>query len=118
MSDFRALDQTGDWSFGNGREDYATAQAAVVLDIATALRTFLGECFFATNFGVDWWNLLGTNDEAAIILQCRQLIASRENVTKINFVTAAINSRSRLLQITFNINTVFSRQNTTTVTVQ
>lgn len=117
MSDFRALDKDGDWTWGNGVQNYVTGQAATVLDISTALRVFLGEVFFALDFGVDWWNLISNKDEQGVIIQCRKIIAERDDVTRINQVTAALNSRARYLQVTFNINTVYSRNTTAIVAV-
>lgn len=117
MSDFRALDADGDWTWGNGVENYVVEQAAIVLDIQTALQTFLGEVFFALDFGVDWWNLLGGRDENQVILQCRKIISGCDGVTRINSVTARLDSRARQLMVTFNINTVYSRNTTAIIAV-
>jgi len=114
---FRALDSNGDWTFGNGQQNYLTGLNAIAADINTALKTFLGECFFAVNFGVDWWNLLGSKDQQGIILQCRQIIASRDSVTRINSVYAALDRTTRCLVVTYNIDTIYSRNYTSTIAV-
>ena len=113
---FRALDSSGDWQFGAGRQSYFADEDAINADIATALRTFLGECFFALDAGVDWWNLLGSKDEQGILLQCRSVISQREGVARINSVTASL-SRSRVFSVTYNVDTIYSQSIVNTVTV-
>ncbi len=116
----RAIDKiSGDWTWGQGGQNYLTGAAEINQDIATALKVFLGECFFDTSFGVDWFNLLGGRTKAAqaIILQCRTVISKRAGVTKINSVSAAIDVRSRALSISYNVSTVYSLQTINTVTV-
>lgn len=114
---FRALTNGGDFTWGKGVQNYLQAEAAIVADIKTALKTFLGEAFWAVDFGVDWWNLLGGKSQEAIVLQCRQIIASRDGVTKINSVAAALDSRTRQLSVTFNIDTIYSRNAIQTVAI-
>lgn len=110
----------GDWTFGQGRGNYLTGEAEINQDIATALKVFLGECFFDTGFGVDWWNLIGAKAAKAadsIILQCRKVIAERPGVTKITAVTATIDRNTRALRISYNVSTVFSLQTINTVSI-
>lgn len=114
---FRALTPTGDWTFGNGIQNYATDQTAIALDISTALKVFLGECFWATNAGVDWWNLLGGKDQVNLLLQCRQVISSRDGVTKINSVSASLDRTTRRLSVAFNVDTIYSKNTTGTAQV-
>lgn len=111
----RALDAQGDWVFGQGLQAYRSGEAAIDQDIATALKIFLGECFFATDFGVDWWNLLGGKDRQAIVLACRTVIAARPGVVRINKVDASLDSRTRRLSITYSVSTQYSLQTTNTV---
>lgn len=107
---FRAIDATtNDWNLGRGIQSYLTGNAAIAADIRTALQMFLGECFFATDQGVDWWNLMGSRDEAGVILQCRKVIVGRVGVTKVNSVVATLDRVSRKLVVTYSIDTVFSR---------
>lgn len=114
---FRALDAQGDWVFGQGVQSYFTDEDAIAADSRTALKIFLGECFFALNAGVDWWNLIGGRDDQGVVLQCRQVIAAREGVTRINRVESILDRQSRRLSVSFNIDTVFSRSLTGEVSV-
>lgn len=112
---FRALDSSGDWTLGNGIQNYFAEEAAIDADIATALKTFLGECFFALNFGVDWWNLMGSRNQAGIILQCRQIIVTRFGVTRINQVTTTLDRATRKFRVSYNVDTIYSRNLSNTI---
>lgn len=108
----RALDTSGDWVFGQGKGSYLTGLDAIIQDIDTALHIFLGECFWAMNFGVDWFNLIGAKAPQAqqnIILQCREVISTREGVTRINSVNVTFENFRRSLSITYDISTVYGR---------
>lgn len=107
----RALDATGDWQDGFGLNSYNYALAAIEENIQTSLMSFLNDCFWQLNFGIDWWNLLGAKNPAAqanILLQVRQMIANCFGVTKINSVNATFDSRSRELSIQYNVSTIYS----------
>ena len=115
---FRSLDATGDWVFGGGKSSYSTGNTAIQFDIKTALQIFMGECFWDTSFGVDWWNLLGGKNpsaQASIILQVRTVILGVSGVTQINSVSVSQNSTSRTLSLNYSINTIFSQNVTGTV---
>lgn len=114
---FRALDSSSDWQFGAGLQSYFTDERAINADISTALKVFLGECFFALDAGVDWWNLIGGKDEQGIILQCRTVIAQRAGVARINSVTASLDRSTRKLTVTYNVDTIYSQSISNSVTV-
>ena len=109
---FRSLDATGDWVFGGGKSSYATGNTAIQFDIKTALQIFMGECFWDTSFGVDWWNLLGGKNpsaQASIILQVRTVILGVSGVSQINSVSISQNANTRSLSLQYNINTIFTK---------
>lgn len=115
---FRALDSSGDWTFGKGRQNYLRDADAVAVNIATRLRSFLNDCFWATEFGVDWWNLLGTRAPAAqanVVLQTRAMIAASFGVVRINSVTPVLDRGTRRLRIDYDVDTVFTRNLTGSV---
>lgn len=98
--------------FGNGKGSYFAGNLAIGADIKTSLMTFLGECFFATNFGIDWWNLLGSSGadkiQAQILEQSRKAILQVQGVVNIPKVTTS--RVSRTLYIQYTVNTVFGTQ--------
>lgn len=109
---FRALTPTGDWTLGQGVQNYLRDEPAVELNIKTRLKSFLGDCFWATDFGVDWWELLGVKNpaaQAAIVLACRLMIAESYGVVRINSISAATDRTTRQLTVTYNIDTIYTR---------
>ena len=119
MMVFREISAANDWAFGQGRNSYLTNERAIAANIKTRLLFFLNDCFFAMTTGIDWWNLLGTKNPSAqnnILIQTRQVIASSEGVVRINSVTVDFDSTTRNVTISYNIDSVFSRNVTGTVT--
>ncbi len=115
---FRALTPTKDWTFGQGVQCYLHDQPAIELNIETRLKCFLADCFWATDFGIDWWNLLGTRNptaQANILIAVRTMIANSYGVVRINSVTADTDRTTRKLTLRWNIDTIFSRGTTGTV---
>lgn len=49
----RALDINGDWTFGQGKGNYLTNQAAIAQNVQTRLLSFLGDCFFDPTAGIN-----------------------------------------------------------------
>lgn len=110
---FRGITRDGDWTFGKGRASYFRNDLAIRTDIETALKIFLGEIFWDLGTGVDWWNLLGGKNPAAqagIILQTRQVINKVDGVVRINKVNSSLDVSTRKLTVTYNVDTIFSRQ--------
>lgn len=108
----RNLTPDGDWTFGHGRQDYLVREAAIALNIRTRLICFLNDCFWALSFGIDWWNLTGAKNPAAqigIVLQCRLMIANAEGVIRINTVDAATDVRTRRLVVSYDVDTIYTR---------
>lgn len=108
---FRAITGDNDWTFGRGTGSYFTANDAIMADVKTALQFFLNDCYFAMNTGIDWWNLLGAKNPAArnnIILRCREVIAQREGVVRINQITSTTDATTRRLLVEYNIDTIYT----------
>lgn len=112
--------EAGDWTFGQGRQNYLTADRAIAENIRTRLQCFLADCFWAMDFGVDWWNLLGSRNptaEVGIVLQCRQMIAASYGVVRIESITARTDVRTRLLTLSLVIDTIYTKNLRTAVTI-
>lgn len=99
----------GDWTFGQGFQNYRTETDAIVQNIKTRLRCFVNDCFFDAKMGVDWWRLLGSKNVARIVMEIRKVIVESEGVTYINSVDVAQDRITRELTITYNINTLYSQ---------
>ena len=114
---FRSLDGTGDWNFGQGKQSYATQDNAIALDIKTRILSFFKDCWFAPSDGIDWLTLLGTKStEQQIQLSVRGTILQSYGVTKVNSISVNVDN-NRHLTITYDINTIFSQNQSQVIEV-
>lgn len=105
----RAITEDGDWTFGKGRNDYRAGLLAIAQVIDTRLKSFLGDCFFATNQGIDWWNLLGAKNQLALTLAISRTILNTPNVTGLLPLTLSLDDASRVLSVSYNVQTTLSQ---------
>jgi hypothetical protein len=104
---FRGLDGNGDWTFGLGKQSYATGNNAIALNIATRLKTFYSECFFNTDWGLPWFQLLGQKSSAPLLLTVRSQILDCYGVVSVTDLQTSVDSDRNLL-ISYNISTIYS----------
>jgi hypothetical protein len=110
----RAIDNTGDWTFGAGLSNYRSANAAVAQCIQTRLLSFLGDCFFDLDAGIDWLNFLGgSKSQLAVNLAVSARILNT-NSQGINVVVGLLqlsinlNSTTRTLSIAYQVQSIYS----------
>lgn len=107
----RSLDSNHDWNFGRGLQDYNLDQPAIAENIQTRLLSFKNDCFFDMNAGIDWMRLLGEkNTEAEIILNCRAVILGSYGAVQINTFDAVSSQADRHMNLSFNMDSIFSRR--------
>lgn len=108
MCAFRNLtSDTHDWTFGAGKSNYVTGNQEIGLNVETRIMSFLGDCFFATNEGIDWFNLLDYNYQDRLENSVQETIKNTPGVTGINSVELVLNA-NRQLRITYDIQTIYS----------
>lgn len=101
----RAL-QNKDWTFGKGQQNYKLDEDAIAQNVQTRIMSFLGDCFFDTTAGIDWWNLLGRGTEQELLRSIQLVILGTEGVVGINSVD--FYNQDRKLNVTYDIQTIFS----------
>lgn len=106
MTIVRALDPIDDWTFGKGQNDYKKDVDAVAQDIKTRLKSFLNDCFFDMDSGIDWFNLLGNKNQLAIELNIRTTILNTPDVTDLVELSSVL-SETRNLTVTYTATTSF-----------
>lgn len=104
---FRNLDANNDWTFGIGQNNYVTEQQEIALNLRTRIMSFLGDCFFATNEGIDWWNLLDYRYQDRLEKAVQDVIKDTPGVTAINSVDILIGA-NRKIRIQYDIQTIYS----------
>lgn len=103
---FRSLDASGDWTWGNGRQNYAQGQAAIAFSIQTRLNSFLNDCFFDAEAGIDWFNLLGSKNISALIFSIRSIIIATPGVSSITDLSSDLDV-NRKLSLKYAVTTVY-----------
>lgn len=113
----RALDSSGDWTYGAGQNNYAQAQAAAELMIQTRVLSFLGDCFFDLGAGIAWFSYLGNTgaqDELSLQLAISATILNTpdENgnqiVLGLQQLSVVLNRQTRNLAVQYQAVTIFS----------
>jgi len=113
---FRNLDVNGDWTYGAGKQNYASADQAIALNLKTRLLSWRQDCFFAQDEGVPWFNILGQKSSDYIVLTLKQIIAQTYGITKVTDVQFNLDT-NRNATITYKVNTYYTTQLTGQVTV-
>ncbi len=103
---FRALDSDGDWTFGKGIANYWRDSAAIAGDVKTSLLCFLADCFFDETTGIDWLNLLGTNNEGALLFSVNSTIVNRPGISNVTQLSVSRDEK-RHLSMAYAATTVF-----------
>jgi hypothetical protein len=113
---FRALTGDGDWRWGSGKASYARDNNAIILDLETTLKTFLGECFFYPNFGQPWFDLINELNKDIVVLSIKSAIQAVAGVLSISEIEYTYTT-SRELTIKYNIATTYNAQTLGTVII-
>lgn len=103
---FRNLDGNHDWIWGTGKNSYVSETQEIALNIKTRLLSFLGDCFFATDAGIDYWNLLTRNRQEELENQIQTTIVETPGVERINSIDIILGA-NRKFNITYSITTVY-----------
>jgi hypothetical protein len=104
---FRDLDSNNDWTFGAGKNNYASGNKAIGLNISTRIKSWKNDCYFDQNAGVDWANRLGSKNQRDLLDQdIRKIILTSFGVTSIIDFDTIVNDRN--FSATYNIRTIYS----------
>lgn len=107
---FRNLDNSGDWNFGRGKNDYARKADAIAINVKTRILSWVGDCFFAKNAGIDWNNRLGSKNQLELLkTDLRRIILQSQGVTSIENLDIVYQGNIRTFEATYTINTIYSK---------
>ena len=100
----RAIDTSGDWTFGHGKQNYKQASDAIAQDVQTKLLEFVNDAFWNPSAGIEWINLMQSkNKQNQIALSCRAVMLKAEGVVRVNQVSVAYSAETRGLVISYNL---------------
>ncbi len=103
----RALDANRDWTFGNGTANYLQGNKAVAQRINSDLLGILGECFWNTIWGINWFGFLGSKNPKGLTLAIQQTILNMTQVTGIKSTQYTLTAE-RAYSVNWKVQTVYS----------
>lgn len=113
---FRLLDATGDWMFGAGMQSYAKDLPALLLDLKTRILSWVGDCFFDLDAGIDWKNMLDYNTKDRLQSALKALAFRTAGVIRVNSVEITINA-PRTALIEMSVDTVYGSNVSNAITL-
>ena len=102
----RAIDGTGDWTFGKGLNNYIDQDREIAQDIKCRLLSWEGDCFWALQESIDWRNLLDKGQEVTLELAIKSTIIKTYGVSKITQLSLALGV-DRKLNVTYAVETIY-----------
>jgi hypothetical protein len=102
----RNLDTNHDWLFGKGKESFLFDDNAVGMNIKTRVLSFFNDCFFDTDAGIDWFNLLDIGKKNHLEQAIRATVLQSYGVTALLELDIVENNRKLLIQ--YVIETIFN----------
>ena len=112
----RSIDASGDWNFGNGKQDYLQDQNAVGQNIKTRLLSFYNDCFFAPTDGIDWFTFLGSKSVSGLKNTIAKTILNTVGVYSLNELEVSL-SETRELNVKYSVTTIWNENLISTVNV-
>lgn len=104
---FRSLDANGDWNFGSGKSSYSNGNNAILFNISTYLKTFLGESFSDITIGLPWFDLIDQRNKDVVVLYIKSAITELYGVLSVNELEYTLDT-TRKLTIKYDIKTLYS----------
>lgn len=103
----RNLDANGDFTFGNGKQDYLKDLAAVLLNIETRLKSWKGDSFTSPAEGVDYKNYLDKGTKSFLDSDVKRVILQSEGVIKIKTYSSDVDRKTREFSAQAEILTIY-----------
>jgi hypothetical protein len=103
----RALDSSGDWTFGKGKSNYLREEAAIRQNISSRVSSWVGDCFFALSDGVDWTNRLDVGEQENVADEVAGVILASYGVVGVSLVETAFSGKTRGYSVNYQADTIY-----------
>lgn len=114
---FRQLTSGGDWTFGAGLANYASAQQAIALNIQTSVLMWQGDCFFSLPNWINWKGLLNVGQQKNLDTALQALLLRCYGVMGIVRAAVIVNPTTRNFFASYTVVTVYSQQVTNQIQI-
>lgn len=110
---YRKLDDDGDYSFGQGQNNFhINTPEGVAQAVMTRLKFWVGEWFADTSDGTGWTtDVLGKFTDHLFELMIRQRILSTQGVVRVDSFDSQFDGETRKLSIQSTITTIYGSAN-------
>lgn len=109
----RALDSSGDWQFGRGKNSYYTGKMALEYNLKTRLREWKTDCFFSPNSGVDYSNFLEIGTQGMLDQDIRRVTLQSEGILTIDEFESTLDRQTREYTVNMTLGTIYGTLNIT-----
>lgn len=112
----RRLDSNGDWTFGRGRESYATKSECVRQKVKTRLRSFKQDWFLNLDHGLDWFgNMARRGTRVKLESDIRSCILQTDGVKTLTHFDTQYVAKTRKLTVLATFKDIYGTQSEVTV---
>ena len=105
----RGITSSNDWIFGGGINSYFQGEQAIEANIKTKLLEWVGNCYFDLPAGIDWKNRLDIGQQAALIVEIKNMVLNCFGVVSILQFQATFNGATRFDSVQMTLQTIYSR---------
>lgn len=104
----RALDSSGDWTFGSGLANYISDVDAINQTVASRLKSFKNDNPLAMDENIDWNDLLGRKGtEDSILREIERVVLQTNGVTRITELEVK-KTENRIQSLSLKYDTIYN----------
>lgn len=105
------VDKNGDWTFGNGKANYATGSEEIAQNVVTRIQLFTNDWFLDVKEGIDWFVILSNkNNELTIRSEIERMTLETFGVMSITSIEFDTNQTSRKAEIILNYIDIYQEE--------
>lgn len=112
----RRLDSDGDWTFGRGRQSYATKSECVRQKVLTRLRSFRQDWFLDMTHGIDWvGNMARRGTRVKVEAEIRSCILQTDGVKILTAFASQYVPKTRRLSVQATFTDIYGNESEVSV---
>lgn len=102
------LDANGDWTFGQGRANYATLSNEVAQNVATRIKSFKDDWILDTEANIDWFTILGNKGNEQVVKdEIRRVTLDTYGVRRVTKIEVLTDRKTRNATINLGYDDIY-----------